>query len=304
MNDRKQSVINTAHELFIEKGYQATSIQDILDESGISKGTFYNYFQSKGELLIAIFKSIHNDLEKDRNNLLIGQDRSDIEIFIKQIELQMYFKKKNKLFSLFEEVFVSNDADLKQFIKQAQLMQLGWYYNRLIDIFGEERKPYLLDCTIMFLGLLHYNFQYHFREYEESVKIHQVIRYSVNRLVKMVGEVSEADEQLFDPSLIEKWLPGSKNPNHGIKCELIESVSRFKKIIDKKLPLDEAGQMKHFELLDFIQEELLHSRQPRKFLIESALYSLKANHSEIRTKELQELEHLVFSYLKDLEGSK
>ena len=57
MNDRKQHVIKMAHQLFIEKGFQATSIQDILDYSGISKGTFYNYFSSKSELLIAIFKT-------------------------------------------------------------------------------------------------------------------------------------------------------------------------------------------------------------------------------------------------------
>ncbi|WP_442956966.1 TetR/AcrR family transcriptional regulator [Planococcus sp. MB-3u-03] len=43
----KQQIINAAHRLFIQKGYNASSIQDILDEAGISKGTFYNYFTSK-----------------------------------------------------------------------------------------------------------------------------------------------------------------------------------------------------------------------------------------------------------------
>ncbi len=37
MNNRRQNVIDTAHKLFIDKGYQATSIQDILEEGGISK---------------------------------------------------------------------------------------------------------------------------------------------------------------------------------------------------------------------------------------------------------------------------
>ena len=64
MNDRKQHVVNKAHQLFIDKGFQATSIQDILDYSGISKGTFYNYFSSKNELLIAIFKTIFKKLEQ------------------------------------------------------------------------------------------------------------------------------------------------------------------------------------------------------------------------------------------------
>lgn len=44
MNKRKMHVIDTARELFIKHGYHATSIQDILEASGISKGSFYNYF--------------------------------------------------------------------------------------------------------------------------------------------------------------------------------------------------------------------------------------------------------------------
>ncbi|HEY2421411.1 MAG TPA: TetR/AcrR family transcriptional regulator, partial [Neobacillus sp.] len=104
MNERKQHVIKMAHQLFIEKGFQATSIQDILDFSGISKGTFYNYFASKSELIIAIFKSIFKKLDQERNELMIGKNPSDIDIFIKQIELQLKTNKQNKLFALFEEV--------------------------------------------------------------------------------------------------------------------------------------------------------------------------------------------------------
>ncbi|WP_246483829.1 TetR/AcrR family transcriptional regulator [Heyndrickxia vini] len=87
MKSRKQHVMTVAHQLFIHKGFQATSIQDILEGSSISKGTFYNYFPSKNELLLAIFADSYNELEKKREKLLIGQNRSDIEIFIKQIEL-------------------------------------------------------------------------------------------------------------------------------------------------------------------------------------------------------------------------
>ena len=117
MNDRKQQVINKAHQLFIDKGFQATSIQDILEFSGISKGTFYNYFSSKNELLIAIFKNVFKQVEQGRNELLIGQDPSNIEIFIKQIEIQLKTNYENKLISLFEEVYFSKDEELKQYIK-------------------------------------------------------------------------------------------------------------------------------------------------------------------------------------------
>nr|WP_316046122.1 TetR/AcrR family transcriptional regulator [Planococcus glaciei] len=38
MNLKKQQIINAAYTLFINKGYNASSIQDILDEAGVSKG--------------------------------------------------------------------------------------------------------------------------------------------------------------------------------------------------------------------------------------------------------------------------
>jgi len=54
MNKGQQSrarIIDAAEKLFIEKGYAATSVQDILDMLHISKGGFYHYFDTKMELL-------------------------------------------------------------------------------------------------------------------------------------------------------------------------------------------------------------------------------------------------------------
>ncbi len=121
--------------------------------SGISKGTFYNYISTKNELLIALFKKINKKLNQERNKLLICEDRGNIEVFIMQVELKM--NRANKLLFLIEEVIVSKDGEIKQFIQGGLLQFLRWIYNRFIDIFGEgKKKPYLLDCSIMFLGIL------------------------------------------------------------------------------------------------------------------------------------------------------
>lgn len=40
--------------LFSDKGYETTSVQDIIDAVGVSKGAFYHYFRSKDEVLDAI----------------------------------------------------------------------------------------------------------------------------------------------------------------------------------------------------------------------------------------------------------
>ena len=48
---KKQEILRTAESLFCRYGYEATSIQDILDELKTSKGSFYHHFISKEALL-------------------------------------------------------------------------------------------------------------------------------------------------------------------------------------------------------------------------------------------------------------
>ncbi|RFU66371.1 TetR/AcrR family transcriptional regulator [Peribacillus saganii] len=291
MNERKQHVIKAAHQLFIEKGFQATSIQDILDYSGISKGTFYNYFSSKNELLLALFKSILENTEKERNELLIGQDPADIKIFIKQVELHLITNRRKRLITLFEEVLVSNDEDLKQFMRIGQVKVLRWLYKRFIQIFGKEKQPYLLDCAIMFMGILHNNLKYNARANGSIINYHQIVRYSVDRIAGIVKEVAEAGDQLIQPELLESWLPESNSANPAFRQRLRSIVLSVKK------KLSNCGdQFRYVELLNFIEEELLHSKTPRMFLIESALSSLKAGNLDI--SELEQIVHSLSSETK------
>lgn len=45
------AIINTAAELFLKKGYESTTIEDILEQLNISKGSFYYHFETKMDLL-------------------------------------------------------------------------------------------------------------------------------------------------------------------------------------------------------------------------------------------------------------
>ncbi|MGN7179067.1 TetR family transcriptional regulator [Paenibacillus sp. FSL R5-0490] len=289
MNNRKMHVIKKAHQLFLDKGFQATSIQDILDYSGISKGTFYNYFSSKNELLISIFKTLHEKMESERNKLLIGQDPSSLEVFTQQIELQMNMNRTNKLVALFEEVLVSNDPELKQFIKEGQLRMVDWILSRFIEIFGEDKKPYLLDCAVMFLGILHHNVKYYTKFFEFTSSINPVVRYSVERIRNVVEEVSSVGEYLLKPELIENRFKQTDHRNVHTIC---------KSILTLKKSIKQEDQNDCMDLLDFIQEEMIHSKKPRKFLIESALQSLSRCIAFLDAKEFENLENLVLSCFK------
>lgn len=50
-DERKNEILDAAEMLFGTKGYSKTTNNDILNEVGIAKGTFYYYFQSKEEVM-------------------------------------------------------------------------------------------------------------------------------------------------------------------------------------------------------------------------------------------------------------
>ena len=62
----RSKIINAAWKLFYEQGYDDTTIEEIIDESGTSKGSFYHYFGGKDELLGTlsnIFDDKYEELE-------------------------------------------------------------------------------------------------------------------------------------------------------------------------------------------------------------------------------------------------
>ncbi len=297
MKNRKKHVLACAHKLFIEKGFQASSIQDILDESGIAKGTFYNYFSSKNELLISLFKTLYAEMEKERNDLLIGEDPSDINIFIKQFELQMETNRANKLISLFEEVIFINDSELKDFIQKSQLRMLRWVHQRFLEIFGEEKQDYLWDCAIMYLGILNHGIRYYTMTHDKKLDIHKVVQYSVNRLVKIVEDVSESGEVLVEAESMARWVPLAGEKELPLPHAIAHAVNDLKKNLFGEPEHDRLS-----ELLDFIKEELSGEKRcpPRRFLVESAMVSLKEDKAFV-TKvgtNWTRLQELVERYIK------
>ena len=50
----KGKIVSTAWRLFYEQGYDNTTVDDIVYESGTSKGSFYHYFSGKDALLSSL----------------------------------------------------------------------------------------------------------------------------------------------------------------------------------------------------------------------------------------------------------
>jgi TetR/AcrR family transcriptional regulator, cholesterol catabolism regulator len=66
----KDKITDQSIRLFEKKGFSETSIQDIVDSIGVTKGTFYYYFSSKEELLMDIHLGYINDLLAHQEQIL------------------------------------------------------------------------------------------------------------------------------------------------------------------------------------------------------------------------------------------
>ncbi|MCU0847575.1 MAG: TetR/AcrR family transcriptional regulator [Spirochaetes bacterium] len=60
---RKLQIIETAKEMFIQNGFQSTHIGQVCEKLNIARGTVYQYFSNKKEILYAILDSVIDDIE-------------------------------------------------------------------------------------------------------------------------------------------------------------------------------------------------------------------------------------------------
>jgi TetR/AcrR family transcriptional repressor of nem operon len=74
MTDLRKAIIHESLRLFSLKGYQGTSITDILRASGASKGGFYNHFPSKEHLFLEALEEARRIW---RAKCLVGLDETD-----------------------------------------------------------------------------------------------------------------------------------------------------------------------------------------------------------------------------------
>jgi len=134
-NNTKGKIINAAWDLFYEQGYEYTTVEEIIEKSATSKGSFYHYFEGKDALLGSlsyIFDEEYAKLQKT----LTDEMRS--------FEKLLYLNKK--LFTMIEERI---DIDLLTRLYSTQLITKGekhlldnkrLYYKLLRQIVTEGQK--------------------------------------------------------------------------------------------------------------------------------------------------------------------
>lgn len=108
--DKFDLLLNSALDIFAEKGYHQTKIKDITDHASLGAGTFYLYFKNKEDLIEELFKryldNILSALQKIHDS---NKDAySKLEEYIKVNVLFMYENKD--FFQIFIEHMLGNES--------------------------------------------------------------------------------------------------------------------------------------------------------------------------------------------------
>ena len=78
---RRDAFVDVGQRLIQAKGYEALSVQEVIDEVGASKGAFYHYFGSKADLLEAIVERMADGVEGSWDEVMTRPGLSAIERF-------------------------------------------------------------------------------------------------------------------------------------------------------------------------------------------------------------------------------
>jgi AcrR family transcriptional regulator len=81
---RQGEILDAAERLFVLKGYEATTVNDILKEVQIGKGTFYHYFKSKEDVMDGVVKRLVNQIT-DRSRAIANDTTLDAQAKMRQI---------------------------------------------------------------------------------------------------------------------------------------------------------------------------------------------------------------------------
>ncbi len=210
LKDKDKLIIETAIKLFAQKGFTNTSIQEIANETGISKGAFYLHFKSKDALLLTILDFYYHRLQANihtYNEL----DLNSREKFIQQIisMLNTLLNHKEFIIMLTREQALPLNETVKEFIFKIQKNTFEFYQQGLLSIYGRNIEPFLWDLSIILDGILYSYLRILLLDSSE-IEIEKLVAFIIKRMDSMVKELDQ-EETVMTQMKIENLLSRSKS---------------------------------------------------------------------------------------------
>jgi AcrR family transcriptional regulator len=123
---KKNKLLNASISLFLEKGFNNTTIQDIVDKAELAKGTFYLYFHDKYEI---------------QNELIMRQSKKLFDNALAKLDTKKYPKLEDQIIFIIDNIInaLSRNTLLLKFISKN--LSWGLYSNKLQTIINSDQIP-------------------------------------------------------------------------------------------------------------------------------------------------------------------
>jgi AcrR family transcriptional regulator len=270
--DKRVEIIEKAIEMFADKGYHATSVQEIAKALSISKGGFYTYFPSKDDLIIEIF---HYYSEKMRSGMKqVSEDlppKRRMEMQLK-VQIENYIAHKPFMQMHFREQNASIIKGIQVFIRKNFFELSKWYESHLLQIYGPKIEPYLSDVITICEGMKQ-SFIRMFMFNEESVDIEEFTVYLMERYDDVIQGLLETK---MNPVLDKKKIDQKLKPwseKESKEEEAKEILNLMKDQLEQE-SLEENQRQEFIQVIEFILQEIKKD-QPQKMIIQGMLANLR-----------------------------
>ena len=137
---RRNEIIDVAHQLFLTKGYDNTSVQDVLDGVGIAKGTFYYYFDSKLALLDSLIARLTDDTLATVEPIITDDHLSALEKIDGYFDTIMSWKTERREFFMdfARVIYRDENAIYLQKMVHSALRRVAPFFAKIISQGNEE----------------------------------------------------------------------------------------------------------------------------------------------------------------------
>ncbi|MCA1927054.1 MAG: TetR/AcrR family transcriptional regulator [Calditerrivibrio sp.] len=109
IRDKRELLINSAVDVFSEKGYWNTKISDIVSKAGVAQGTFYLYFKNKEQLFKEMLLELHKASVEEINSITEKKYKNSLDKLIEMLINKFYARKKIIKVFIYETLSVGNE---------------------------------------------------------------------------------------------------------------------------------------------------------------------------------------------------
>ena len=138
---RQSEILDNAQSLFYTKGYDNTSVRDVIDAIGIAKGTFYHHFNSKEDVLDALIQRLLDQSLLILEPILVDEELTALEKLHKFFDEISNFKMENEAFirTLLPIWYADSNVLMREKMKQQSTNMFGPLYSQIVQQGVDER---------------------------------------------------------------------------------------------------------------------------------------------------------------------